>query len=221
MLSMPRNRADITQDPDRPRMRLRRYWWILAIIVVAILAEVLIYYPTKTTLSEKQTDFKSIVTEMQTDVGGCAVGLPNAYDVMSRIHGGDTSNLKIASTIVTEDESDCTIAVNSDLYDMATLVPPTDLERYNLSPIVQEAYAWAYPGATAVLYDLNALLTHPDNVSDLTDMKSHLTTMRVTIERTNEALARISQELDMSPQTLNLSGYKGMPTYLRNELSKV
>jgi len=221
MLSMPRNRADVTRDPNRPRMRLRRYWWILALLVAAVIAEVLIYYPTKTTLSEKQADFKAIVVEMQTDVGGCAVGLPNAYTVMSRIHDGDTSNLRIAKTIVTEDESDCTIAVNSDLYNMATLTPPTDLERYNLSPIVQEAYAWAYPGATAVLYDLDQLLSHPDNVSDLKDMKSHLTDMRVTIDRTNQQLVRISQELDMPPQTLKLSGYQGMPNFLRNELLKV
>ncbi|MHB8189147.1 MAG: hypothetical protein ACYDHP_01720 [Ferrimicrobium sp.] len=212
------NRADITLVDEAPRVRRRRLWWVAAIVVVAIVVELLIYLPSKVTLSQKQLDFKGFVTTIQQDIGGCAVALPDGYDALKRIHSGHSADLKVAKVIVNQDESYCTVAVNSDLFNLATLAPPNSLAHYNLSPIVADAYAWAYPGATAILYDSQILLTQPNNRSVLADMKNHLTAMRRTIVATNAKLAQVSAQLGLPRQQLSLDGFKGMPSYLRAQV---
>ncbi len=214
MSPRPINRADVTLQV-KSKSHMRRRLVVIGVLVAAfVIVEVLLVFPNRVTLSQKQADFKSFVVSMQQDVGGCAVALADGYDALAKIHSGDTKDMNIAETIVQQDESYCTIAVNSDLYNLITLAPPNSLNSYNLTPVVKEAYGWAFPNAAAILADSQVLLKHPENTAALSDIRSRLATMQSLLRQANGQLAKVSEELQIPSERINLNATKSMPGFL-------
>jgi hypothetical protein len=215
----PVNRADITLPERTPDSKRKRLYLVIGVVALALLVEGFLVFPSKVTLSDRQGDFKALVTTMKQDVGGCQAALVDGYDALSRIHSGDVKDLKIAKTILQQDEAYCTIAVNSDLYNLATLAPPSSLNRYNLTPVVKNTYAWAFPNAAAILADAQILLTQPYNRSAVTDIESRVKTMNALDREINQELAQVASQLHMAPPRLDLNVLKGMPSFLLGQLS--
>jgi hypothetical protein len=217
--SRPRNRADYTLPEETPKRRQRRLLWVVGVVVVAVAVELLIVYPNKITKVQQQADFKSFVVSMRSDVLGCQVALQDGYHALARVHAGDTSQLSVANTILQQDEAYCTLAVNSDLYNLATLSPPNDLNQFNLTPVAHNLYAWAYPGAAGILADSETLLTHPTNQGAIKNLETRIHNMDLLLNSVNNDLARVSARLDLSPQRVNLSPLTDMPSFVRAQLS--
>ena len=218
MSSRPRNRADYTLQDETPKRRKRRLLWVAAVIVVAVIVELVIVYPNKITKTQQQADFKSFVVSMRTDVLGCQVALQDGYHALARIHGGDTKQLSIANTILQQDEAYCTLAVNSDLYNLATLAPPNDLNKFNLTPVAHNLYAWAYPGAAGILADSETLLTQPNNQAAIRNLSTRIHNMDLLLGSVNTDLSKVSAQLGLSPQTVKLSPMTAMPSFVRTQL---
>jgi hypothetical protein len=193
--------------------------WVVGVVVVAVVIELVIVYPSKVSQGQKQADFKSFVVSMRTDVLGCEVALQDGYHALARIHNGDKQQLSVANTILSQDEAYCTLAVNSDLYNLATLAPPNDLNKYNLTPVAHNLYAWAYPGAAGILADSETLLTQPTNQRAIANLKTRLKNMQTLLHSVNGDLSRISGELRLPPQQVNLNATKDMPTFVKAQLS--
>jgi len=217
--SRPRNRADVTLAPDSRSRRRRRLLIGGVVVVLAVAIELLIVFPNHVSRAERQSDFRGFVASLRSDVGGCAYALQDGYRALSRVHGGDTSQLAIAKTIISQDEAYCTLAVNSDLYNLATLAPPNDLDRYNLTPVTRDLYAWAFPGAAGILSDCETLLVHPTNVRALDDIHARLTVMHSLLASVNRDLTQVSHELGLPPQTVSLNPRTAMPRFLVTELA--
>ncbi|MEX6428731.1 hypothetical protein [Ferrimicrobium acidiphilum] len=219
MSSRPRNRADYTLTEETPKRRRSRLLWVVAVVVVAAAVELLIVYPNKVTKGQQQADFKSFVVTMRSDVLGCQVALQDGYHALARIHGGDTSQLGVANTILQQDEAYCTLAVNSDLYNLATLSPPNDLNQFNLTPVAHNLYSWAYPGAAGILADAETLLTKPHDQGAIENLRSRVHNMDFLLNSVNQDLAKISAQLNLSPQVVKLNPLTDMPTFVKTQLA--
>ncbi len=214
MSPRPINRADVTLQA-KPASQAKKRLVVVGVLVAAFLVvEALLIFPSRVTLAQKQSDFKSFVTSIQLDVVGCAVALADGYHAPAKIHAGDTKDMSIAQTIIQQDESYCTIAVNSDLYNLITLAPPNSLNSYNLTPVVKETYGWAFPSAAAILADSQVLLKHPANSAAISDIRSRLVTMQSLLRQANSQLAKVSAELQVPTESIKLSATKSMPGFL-------
>ena len=218
MSSIPRNRADYTLATETPKRRKRRLLWVVLVVAVAVIVELLIVYPNKITKVQQQADFKGFVVSMRSDVLGCQVALQDGYHALARIHAGDTKQLSVANTILQQDEAYCTLAVNSDLYNLATLSPPNDLNKFNLTPVAHNLYAWAYPGAAGILADSETLLTQPDNQGAIQNLRTRVHNMDMLLNSVNSDLSKVSAQLHLTPQTVSLNPLTDMPSFVRAQL---
>lgn len=218
MSSRPRNRADYTLATETPKRRKRRLLWVVLVVAVAVIVELLIVYPNKITKVQQQADFKGFVVSMRSDVLGCQVALQDGYHALARIHAGDTKQLSVANTILQQDEAYCTLAVNSDLYNLATLSPPNDLNKFNLTPVAHNLYAWAYPGAAGILADSETLLTQPDNQGAIQNLRTRVHNMDMLLNSVNSDLSKVSAQLHLTPQTVSLNPLTDMPSFVRAQL---
>jgi hypothetical protein len=216
--SRPRNRADVTLAPDTRSKRRHRLLIGGAVVLVALAIELVIVFPSHVGRSGRQSDFRGFVSSLRADVSGCAYALRDGYHALAKIHDGDTAELPIAKTILSQDEAYCTLAVNSDLYNLATLAPPNDLDRYNLTPVTHDLYAWAFPGAAGILADCEVLLLRPRDARALADIRSRLAVMHTLLSEVNADLTEVSRQLGMPPQTIALNPRAAMPSFLAAEL---
>ena len=192
--------------------------WIGVVVAAALLIELLILYPNRVNLAGRQADFKGFVASMRTDILGCQAALNDGYAALARIHQGDVKQLNNAKTIISQDEAYCTLAVNSDLYNLATLSPPNDLNRYDLTPVTKNLYAWAYPGAAGILADSEKLLVDPASRSALADIRTRIKNMNYLLNLVNNDLSKVSSQLKLAPQTVSLDPTGKMPLFLRSEV---
>ncbi|ACU54631.1 hypothetical protein Afer_1715 [Acidimicrobium ferrooxidans DSM 10331] len=220
---MPRpvNRADPTLEPRTPARRRKVLWIVGAVVVASVAIEAAIVYPQRVTVAQERVDFRGAVQTMQQDAGGCAVALNDGYRALGAIVSKASNQLAEARTIIEQDEEYCTIAVNSDLYNLATYAPPNSLNHFNLTPVVKEVYAWAFPNAASVLAYMKTLLVHPTDMSTVTLIAGRLHTMDTVLATANAQLASVSRQLGISPQRVELSSTSGMPSFLRAELGRV
>lgn len=189
-------------------------------MLIAAAIELLIVFPSHVGRAGRQSDFRGFVASMRSDVYGCAYALQDGYRALGRVHAGDTSKLAIAKTILSQDEAYCTLAVNSDLYNLATLAPPNDLDRYDLTPVTRDLYAWAFPGAAGILADCERLLVDPSNPQAVADIHARLAVMDSLLAKVNGDLAQVSQQLGLPPQTISLDPKTAMPGFLAAELAR-
>jgi len=217
----PINRADPTLDPPTSARRRRTAWIVGGIVAVALAAEAYVVYPQRVTLAQQRVDFRGAVQAMQQDAGGCAVALNDGYRALGAIVSGSSNQVAEARTIIEQDEEYCTIAVNSDLYNLATYAPPNSLNHFNLTPVVKEVYGWAFPNAAAVLAYLKVLLVHPQDRATVEQVAIRLRTMQNLLDTANAQLAGVSRELGLPDQRVNLSSTSGIPTFLREELARL
>lgn len=220
---MPRpvNRADPTLEPVSVSKRRRTLLIVGVIVVAAVAIEAAIVFPQRVTVAQQRVDFKGAVQTMQQDAGGCAVALNDGYRALGAIVSGASHQLATAKTILDQDEEYCTIAVNSDLYNLATYAPPNSLNKFNLTPVVKEVYDWAYPNAAFVLASLKVLLQQPANRSAIEQVAVRVHTMNQLLATVNAQLAAVSRQLGIPAQHIQLSSTSGMPTFLAKELAQV
>ncbi len=219
---MPRpvNRADPTRESVSPRARRRTIAAVSVLALAAVAVEAAIVFPQRVTVAQERVDFKGAVATMQQDAGGCAVALNDAYRAVGAIVSGASNQVAMAKTILDQDEEYCTIAVNSDLYNLATYAPPNSLNRFNLTPVVKEIYGWAFPNAAAVIAYLKVLMLHPRDRATVTSIGQRLRTMQSLLATANGQLAQVSRTLGIPPQQVELASTSGMPTFLRLELAQ-
>lgn len=191
-------------------MKSRKRWSILLVAVAAVLV-VLSDLPGKTTNAARQQDFKDFVTRINNDMLSCNASVSDTMIALNAILSHRSTQLVTAKRIMNQDEPNCSIAVNADLYDLSTLSPTNTLEKMNLDPAVRAFYDWAFPNAAALVADSYVLVGDPTNKPAAVDFRQRVKIMESLAAKGNQGLAVAAESIGLKPITVTLSSVAGAP----------
>lgn len=194
----------------------KKRWVILAVLALVVIA-VLTDLPRGVTLADRQANLQLVRTTIVTDMQVCNASLSDSLTALSGILSGRSNQVATAKQIMVRAESTCTVIDNPDLYDLATLAPPTALENLsvNISKATNNYVEWAYPNAAAVIVDAQDLLKNPKDARAIADLRVRVRNMQSEEQAANLVLSTAAEDLKMTIQPLNFDGINQLPASLR------
>ena len=137
---------------------LRTPRWMLAGAVVLVAGLTLAAIPHHPSTSERVTDLRGVVQEMNTDIESCAGGVSESFTALREIQAGTSHDTKTAVGIATFGAANCSPANSMPMDDLATYQVQESLYRFRLDRVVNGLLTWAFPDAQRVMLDVAAVL---------------------------------------------------------------
>jgi Tfp pilus assembly protein PilN len=159
----PPVRTDPPYVPIRPtRWATKRTpWWVLAAVAVVLAGTVLVALVHRPSQTERASDFRGFLSDMEADIGSCAAGVPQSLTALRQIESGASHDVKTAVYIANTGASNCSPANNELLDDLEGYQVTESLASFHLARVVSGLVAWAAPGAVDVQTDVARILTAP------------------------------------------------------------
>jgi hypothetical protein len=150
---------------------LRTPRWMLAGAVVLVAGLTLAALPHHPSTSERASDLRGAVQEMNADVESCAGGVSESLYALQQIQSGAAHDVKDAVTIATNGAANCSPANSMPMDDLVQYQPPSSLASFHLDATVNDLVTWAFPDAQRVQTDVATILTAstPGAVQTATD----------------------------------------------------
>jgi hypothetical protein len=138
---------------------LRTPRWMLAGGVVLVAGLALAAVPHHPSSSERATDLRGVVQEMNTDIESCAGGVSESLTALREIQSGSSHDTKTAVGIATLGAENCSPANSMPMDDLVQYQPPESLASFHLDQTVNDLVTWGFPDAQRVQIDVATLLT--------------------------------------------------------------
>jgi hypothetical protein len=186
---------------------LRTPRWMLAGAVVLVAGLTLAALPHHPSTSQRATDLRGVVQEMNTDIESCAGGVSESLTALHEIQAGTSHDVKTAVSIATTGAANCSPANSMPMDDLVQYQPPESLASFHLDQTVNDLVTWGFPDAQRVQADVAVLLTAgtPSAVHAATTALQHdqhvLDAERATIDGMIDAASR-SLSAGVAPPTL-------------------
>ncbi len=192
-------------------LRLSRRSRYLALGIAALAAGTVVFnLGHGTTRSDRVSDLKGLVSQLQADVAACNSSARDSFSVYLDVIDGHPGDRGRAEGVVGGDQPYCTPVGNTDLFDLATLEAPPSLRSLDLQPTVQALAQWAYPQAAGAISDVDTLLKDPADPVATADLHSRLAAMRSLEASVNDSLARAGASLGVSGLHVDLGATDGL-----------
>jgi hypothetical protein len=194
-----------TRRSGWPMLRTPR--WMLAGGVVLVAGLTLAAIPHRPSTSQRVTDLRGVVQEMNTDIESCAGGVSESLTALHDIQSGKSHDVKTALYIATSGAANCSPANSMPMDDLVQYQPPGSLASFHLDVTVNDLVTWGFPDAQRVQTDVATLLTAttPGAVKAATEQLQSdqrvLDAERATIDGMINA-ANKSLSSDVAPPTL-------------------
>jgi hypothetical protein len=138
---------------------LRTPRWMLAGAVVLVAGLALTALPHHPSTSERASDLRGAVQEMNADIESCAGGVSESLYALQQIQSGAAHDVKDAVTIASTGVANCSPANSMPMDDLVQYQPPSSLDSFHLSATVNDLVTWGFPDAQRVQSDVAAILT--------------------------------------------------------------
>jgi hypothetical protein len=138
---------------------LRTPRWMLAGAVVLVAGLTLAALPHHPSTSERATDLRGAVQEMNADIESCAGGVSESLYALQQIQSGAAHDVKDAVTIATTGAANCSPANSMPMDDLVQYQPPSSLASFHLDVTVNDLVTWGFPDAQRVQTDVATILT--------------------------------------------------------------
>jgi hypothetical protein len=138
---------------------LRTPRWMLAGAVVLVAGLTLAALPHHPSASQRATDLRGVVHEMNTDIESCAGGVRDSLTALRAIQAGTSHDVKTAVSIATTGAANCSPADSMPMDDLVQYQPPESLASFHLEQTVNDLVTWGFPDAQRVQSDVATLLT--------------------------------------------------------------
>jgi hypothetical protein len=146
-----------TRPSGWPVLRTPR--WMLAGAVVLVAGLTLAAIPHHPSTSERASDLRGVVQEMNTDIESCAGGVSESLTALQEIQSGASHDVKTAVSIATIGAANCSPANSMPMDDLVQYQPPSSLASFHLDQTVNDLVTWGFPDAMRVQTDVATLLT--------------------------------------------------------------
>jgi hypothetical protein len=186
---------------------LRTPKWMLAGGVVLVAGLTLAALPHHPSASQRATDLRGVVQEMNTDIESCAGGVSESLAALHAIQAGTSHDVKTAVSIAATGVQNCSPANSMPMDDLVQYQPPESLASFHLDQTVNDLVTWGFPDAQRVQADVAMLLTAgtPSAVRTATTALQHdqhvLDAERATIDGMIEGASK-SLAANVSPPPL-------------------
>jgi hypothetical protein len=186
---------------------LRTPKWMLAGAVVLVAGLTLAALPHHPSTSQRATDLRGVVQEMNTGIESCAGGVSESLAALHAIQAGTSHDVKTAVSIAATGVQNCSPANSMPMDDLVQYQPPESLASFHLDQTVNDVVTWGFPDAQRVQADVAVLLTatSPSAVRAATTALQHdqhvLDAERATIDGMIDAASK-SLATNVSPPTL-------------------
>jgi hypothetical protein len=138
---------------------LRTPRWMLAGAVVLVAGLTLAAIPHHPSTSERASDLRGAVQEMNADIESCAGGVSESLYALQQIQSGAAHDVKDAVTIATTGAANCSPANSMPMDDLVQYQPPSSLASFHLDVTVNDLVTWGFPDAQRVQTDVATILT--------------------------------------------------------------
>ena len=146
-----------TRPSGWPVLRTPR--WMLAGAVVLVAGLTLAAIPHHPSASERASDLRGVVQEMNTDIESCAGGVSESLTALQEIQSGASRDVKTAVSIATIGAANCSPANSMPMDDLVQYQTPSSLASFHLDQTVNDLVTWGFPDAMRVQTDVATLLT--------------------------------------------------------------
>jgi hypothetical protein len=155
----------VRTDPPYVPIRHTRWatrrtpWWVLAAVAVLVVGMVLVALAHRPSQTERVSDFRGFLGDMEADIGSCAAGVPQSLTALREIESGASHDVKTAVYIANTGASNCSPANNELLDDLDGYQVTESLASFGLGRVVSGLVAWAAPDAIDAQTDVVRILT--------------------------------------------------------------
>ena len=133
--------------------------WVLLAIAVVLVGTVLVALVHRPSQTERATDFRAFLGDMEADIGSCAAGVPQSLTALRQIESGASHDVKTGVYIANTGASNCSPANNELLDNLEGYQVTESLASFRLGRVVSGLVAWAAPDAIDVQTDVARILT--------------------------------------------------------------
>jgi hypothetical protein len=161
---------------------------MLAGAVVLVAGLTLAAIPHHPSTSERVTDLRGVVQEMNTDIESCAGGVSESLTALREIQSGASHDVKTAISIATLGAANCSPANSMPMDDLVQYQTPSSLASFHLDQTVNDLVTWGFPDAQRVQIDVATLL---------------MASTRPTIQAATTALQHDQGVLDVERATID------------------
>ena len=146
-----------TRPSGWPVLRTPR--WMLAGAVVLVAGLTLAAIPHHPSTSERASDLRGVVQEMNTDIESCAGGVSESLTALQEIQSGASHDVKTAVSIATIGAANCSPANSMPMDNLVQYQTPSSLASFHLDQTVNDLVTWGFPDAMRVQIDVATLLS--------------------------------------------------------------
>ena len=133
--------------------------WVLLAVAAVLVGTVLVALVHRPSQTERATDFRAFLGDMEADIGSCAAGVPQSLTALRQIESGASHDVKTGVYIANTGASNCSPANNELLDNLEGYQVTESLASFRLGRVVSGLVAWAAPDAIDVQTDVARILT--------------------------------------------------------------
>jgi hypothetical protein len=180
--------------------------WVLLALAVVVAGAVLVALVHKPSQSERASDLRGFLSDMNYDIESCAGGVGESLTAL-RQAGANASEVQDTISIANQGASNCEPANNLQIDDLEEYQVTESLASFHLAGVVTGLVNWAAPDAVDVQTDVATMLAAPNPQAKARDMAAlqqalrKLNAQRAAVDATIQAAIR-STSAHASPPSL-------------------
>lgn len=181
--------------------------WVLLALALLVVGAVLVALVHKPSQSERASDLRGFLSDMNYDIESCAGGVSESLTALHEIDTGASHDVVTAVSIANTGAANCSPANNEQLDDLDNYQVSESLASFNLPSVVTGLVNWAAPDAQNVQTDVARVLQAPSPQAKGRDMAAlrqalrKLDAQRAAVDATMESAIR-SLSAHASPPSL-------------------
>ncbi len=160
-----------TDTPRPPRWQRHRKLTIAAAVVVIAVITVLSDLPTSTTRASDISAERSVMTEVNGDLAGCALAAHQAVGIWNLQASHQLTPADRAPTpgLLSDDQAACSLT-NQGIYDLSGIDVPGTAAGKDLGQMVATAMLWSTSDALRAIEDVQTLMDQPHDAAARHDL---------------------------------------------------
>jgi hypothetical protein len=132
---------------------------MLAGAAVLVVGLVLLAIPHHPSTTERASDLRGVVHDLNTDIESCAGGVSESLTALQQIQSGASHDVKTAIGIATLGAANCSPANSMPMDDLVQYQAPGSLASFHAQTAVNDLVTWGFPLAQRVQVDVATLVS--------------------------------------------------------------
>jgi hypothetical protein len=172
--------------------------WVLLALAVVVVGAVLVALVHKPSQSERASDLRGFLSDMNYDIESCAGGVSESLAAL-RQAGTNAPEIQDTISIANQGASNCEPANNMQIDDLEQYQVTESLASFHLGGVVSGLVAWAAPDAVDVQTDVATMLSASSPAAKTKDAAA----LQQALRKLNAQRAAVDATIDFAIRSLS------------------